>query len=381
MQNNKINNHNYEEFIVNYLDQVLSPVEAAELFLFLEMHPELNEDLDELRNMVLFPDTNNNYDFKEALKLNHDTDAHEISAENYLYYFTAYAEGDLSSKGNKAVTDFISLHPEFKNELICIEQCKIAVPIDLVYPDKAGLKRKSGLITPIWLRWIAVAASALILFSVYLRLEPLTTRSLNERLTKIESPVSDNPPLVKETPNQPPENNRRKEKIIDKTRTKKAVSIEKKKQEPTDLHKENEAEHAKPLQTMPMLKNTMNYLPPIAGTTRQAYSSLYDDIRLSQELMLSYAENHSENQPLSDEVPVMNVGRRFNQYLQSGAQMASQVTESFNGWMLADVGVMGFNLLTDNEVELSREVKSDGNTGNVILRNGDATYLLRRSRL
>jgi hypothetical protein len=61
--------------------------------------------------------------------------------------------------------------------------------------------------------------------------------------------------------------------------------------------------------------------------------------------------------------------------------MASQVSESFNGWMLADIGIRGFNLLTDNEVELMREVGQDGNTGNVKLKDGNATYLLKKSRL
>ncbi len=379
MQNSKINIHNYEEYIVNYLDQISSPVETAELFLFIEMHPELDENLDALKSMTLQSEPGIQYDFKDALKLHHDLDANGISPENYIYYFTAFAEGDLSPKGIEAVKSFIRHYPEFNSDLGLIGKCKVGAPTEVVYPNKAELKRKSHSIVPIWFRWVAVAASVLILFSIYLRLEPLTTQSLNERLTKVETPLKDNPPVDQKKTDQPLNGTQADDKETEKTMSKKVITDDKKKQVPVDSR--DEKEHVKPIQRMPTLPNTMNHTQPFDGTSRQTYSSLYDDIRLSQELMLYYAENHAEKEQLSEEIPILNVGRRFNQYLQSGAQMASQVSESFNGWMLADIGVKGFNLLTDNEVELSREVKSDGNTGNVMLRDGDATYLLKRSRL
>jgi hypothetical protein len=379
MQNSSINIQNYEAFIVNYLDQVSSPVETAELFLFLEMHPELGEDPDELRNMTLKPEPGIHYDFKEALKLNHDVDAGEISLGNFIYYFTAFVEGDLSRKGMETVEDFARLHPELKNELALLEQCKAIAPIELVYPNKAELKRNSGTLVPIWLRWIAVAASVLILFTIYLRLEPTTTQSVNQRLTKVETPLKDNPPSSKEKTEKSLNNKTSIDQAIEKPANKASIRGEKKKQLPTEVRDVNN--NVKPIRTMPTLPNTMNYTHGFDGTSRQTYSDLYDDIRLSQELMLSYAEHHAESVQSTEEIPVLNMGRRFNQYLQSGAQMASQVSESFNGWMLADIGIRGFNLLTDNEVELMREVGQDGNTGNVKLKDGNATYLLKKSRL
>lgn len=379
MQNSRINIHNYEEYIVNYLDQVSSPVETADLLLFLEMHPELGEDLDELKNMTLKLEPGIQYNFKGALKLNHDVDADEISPENYIYYFTAFVEGDLSPKGRKAVKRFIRHYPEFKNDLGLMELCKVVAPTEVVYPNKAELKRKSGVIVPIWFRWVAVAASVLILFSIYLRLEPLTTQSINERLTKVETPLKDNPTVSQKKKDPPPDSKQTIEKGTEKVISKKTIKDDTKKQVPAESR--DEKEQLKPIQKMPTLPNTMNHTQPFDGTSRQTYSSLYEDIRLSQELMLSYAENHAEREQSSEEIPLLNVGRRFNQYLQSGAQMASQVTESFNGWMLADIGVKGFNLLTDNEVELRREVGQDGNTGDVKLRDGDATFYLRKSRL
>ena len=116
--------HNYEEHIVNYLDGQSGPLETAELFLFLELHPELGVDLDDLSQMVVEPDLNVVYDFKEALKPGHDADAQQISSENYIYYFTAYIEGDLSQKGVKAVNRFVDQNPAFKSDLLLLEKCQ-----------------------------------------------------------------------------------------------------------------------------------------------------------------------------------------------------------------------------------------------------------------
>jgi hypothetical protein len=123
----------------------------------------------------------------------------------------------------------------------------------------------------------------------------------------------------------------------------------------------------------------VNNAQPFDVNTRNTYSSLYQDIRLSQELMLAYAENvryedHARKSPV-------NVGRRFGHILQSSTQVASQVSGSLNGWAVADLGIKGFNALTDNELKLVREVDASGKTGDVRLEDEEKTYSLRRAPL
>ena len=371
--------HNYEEHIVNYLDGQLSPVEAAELFLFLETHPELGEDLDELREMAVQPDLNIVYDFKDVLKLSHDPDADKISPENYLYYFIALTEGDLSRKGVEAVNRFIDINPACKDELLLLKKCKIEPPQAIVYPNKSELKRKRGAIIPMPVRWVALAASVLLLFSVFIRLEPTTTESINQALTKTETPVKEKP--SRESIKNTSENlgatsdDQKNIKPEDKKRT---VIAETKKTQPAKSFKKD---RAPALSAMPSLKNTTNHTLSIDGTTRQTYSSFFSDISLSQQIWLAYAENHPAEDPRNENRPGLNVGRRFNQYLQTGTQVANQVSESFSGWMLADIGIKGINLLTDKELKLMREVQPDGTTGNVMLKSDDESYILRKVAL
>ena len=378
-KNSKPGIHNYEEYIVNYLDGQLSPVEAAELFLFLETHPDLGEDLDELREMAVVPDLNIVYDFKDALKLSHDADAQKISSKNYLYYFTAFIEGDLSQKGMNAVNKFVDQNPTYKNDLLLLRNCKIEPPQAIVYPNKSELKRKRGAIIPIPIRWAALAATVLFLFSIFFRLEPTTTESINQALTKTETPVIEKSPLASGKNNQEEKNIRPDEQPNSKTEDKKrGANTEAKQAQPVKSTKER---RAATLPAMPSLKNTTNYTLPFDGTTRQTYSSLFDDISLSQQIMMAYAENHAAEETQNGTPSAVNVGRRFNHYLQTGTQVANQVSESFSGWMLADLGIKGINLLTDKELKLVREVQQDGATGNVMLKSDDASYILKKAAL
>ncbi len=376
-ENSNINIHNYEEYIVNYLDGKLNPVEAAELFLFLEIHAELDEDVDELREMTIEPDLNIAYDFKDALKLSHDADASQISSENYLYYFTAFIEGDLSQKGVDGVNYFIAQNPDYRNELLLLEKCKIEPAKDIYYPNKSKLKKKAGLIIPMPVRWAALAASLLILFTVYIRLEPTIIEPDNKTITKIETPVQKE--AVAESVQTIPE-----EKI---TGTDKQASSkhEEKRQianadtKQTQPLKSIEEERGSTITALSSLKYTNNDTQPFDASLRQTFSSLFEDISLSQQLMLAYAENHTDENLRNEYRPGINVGRRFNQYLQSGTQVASQVSESFSGWMLADIGLKGINLLTDKDLRLVREVQPNGATGDVILKSDDAAYFLKRA--
>ena len=381
--NSKPGIHNYEEHIVNYLDGKLNPVEAAELFLFLEMHPELGEDLYALAEMRVEPDLNVIYDFKDALKLNHDADAQQISSENYLYYFIAYAEGDLSPKGMDSVNDFTDENPVLKNELLLLKECKIEPQQAIVYPNKSELKKKTGIIIPVPVRWAAFAASLLLLFSVYMRLEPTSTKSLNQTLTKTETSAKEEP-LRESAINNPDDiiaipDEQSSSTPEDKERIAKANAKQAQTVKPVTPVKSIKEGRTPALSAMPSLKNPISYSQPFDASTRQIYSSLFDDISLSQQIWLAYAENHPEEDPRNENRPGLNVGRRFNQYLQSGTQVANQVSESFSGWMLADIGIKGINLLTDKDLRLVREVQQNGTTGDVMLKSDDASYMLKRA--
>ncbi|MBW6489639.1 MAG: hypothetical protein K0B15_00460 [Lentimicrobium sp.] len=379
MEIKKINIHNYEEYIINYLDGNMTPVEVAELFLFFENHPEIDENIHDLRMMKVKADNENAFGFNNALKIDHDADGLEISPENYIYYFTAYLEGDLSEKGNESVEHFIQKHPETKNELELLKQTKVQPPLNVIFPQKSGLKRKSTLIMPARIQWAAIAATLLILFSVYLRLKPESEESLIKTIIGDEMTITETPVKQQEKEQQKEEKTNTTNHISkDQLEVKTNLPEKTKNSQPKS---QESREEVKPIRRLPAHKPTINHAQPFEAKKRDEYTSLYEDIRLSQELMLAYAENQEQFTNDYEGLQLINLGRRFNHYVRSGAQVANQVSGSMGGWLLADLSIKGFNLLTNNELKLVREVNPDGSTGNVSIGDDEASYLLRKSAL
>lgn len=375
-----INHSNYEEYIVNYLDGNISPLETAELFLFLEQNPALNEDIEELRNMRATADESAVFGFNEVLKHNYDADALEINQDNYLYYFTAALEGDLNEIGQKHVNEFVAQHPALQRDYELMQQCRLPVDEAIVFSGKESLKKK-----PLFVisrrNWIvSIAASILILITLFIRMEPQTIESASERAGGYEIPVM---PDLKVTDENQAEVPAETENPVIKNEE--ATSVVKVKGQVNAVSKDRAPGSDTEIAPLPALspihqvQAPVNNAAPFDVNMRNTYSSLYQDIRLSQELMLAYAENvrYEDNTRKS---PV-NVGRRFGHILQSSTQVASQVSGSLNGWAVADLGIKGFNALTDNELKLVREVDASGKTGDVRLEDEEKTYSLRRAPL
>lgn len=376
-----INLSNYEEYIVNYLDGNISPLETAELFLFLEQNPALNEDIDELRNMKAEADLSDVFGFNEALKHNYDADALEISKDNYIYYFTASLEGDLTEAGQENVNEFVTQNPELQRDYELMMQCRLPVAESIVFTGKEFLKKKPGVVIARRSWVISIAASILILVTLFIRMEPQTIESASERAGGYEIPVM---PEVKVVSVE------NKESEIPETKNsapvgKETTTIKKGTGKTPALSKERAPGYLNEIVPLPALspvhqvQTPVNIAQPFDVNTRNTYSSLYQDIRLSQELMLAYAEDvRYEGEEKKSPV---NMGRRFGHILQSSTQVASQVSGSLNGWAVADLGIKGFNVLTDNELRLVREVDASGRTGDIRLEDEEKTYSLRRAPL
>lgn len=375
-----INHSNYEEYIVNYLDGNISPLETAELFLFIEQNPDLNEDIDELRNMKAEADESVVFGFNEVLKHNYDKDALEINQDNCLYYFTAALEGDLSEKGLERVKGFVAQHPGLQRDFELMQQCRLTVDEAFVFSGKESLKKK-----PLFVitrrNWIvSIAASILILITLFIRMEPQTIESASDRAGGYKIPVvSDLKVTVESKAEVPAETGNpvvKEEEGTSVGKVKGQVNAVPKERAPGS---DSEIAPLPALSPIHQVQAPVNNAAPFDVNMRNTYSSLYQDIRLSQELMLAYAENvrYEYNARKS---PV-NVGRRFGHILQSSTQVASQVSGSLNGWAVADLGIKGFNALTDNELKLVREVDASGKTGDVRLEDEEKTYSLRRSPL
>ena len=372
---NKINRSNYEAFVISYFDGSLDPVDTAELLLFLEQNPDLKEEVSGIADVVLNPDQKIQFNFKELLIRPADLEAVNLTASNYNYYFVAAHEGDLSARGMKRVEAFIISHPELKKEYELFAKARLKANPAIRLPNPAGLRKPVFAGIRQLLYFSAAAASILILMTLYLRIEPPKTDSIVEKTGGKE--IRDEKPTEKKTPSSnTPSGKVRPTKVPVKVKgsvkTTKSGTGNTENQTPAPAKRNtNEINRAPSRQ---ILNNTPE---PFNGSNRNFYSDLFDEITKSQEPMLASLEPEPsiipENSP-----GYSRTGKRMGNLLRNGVQIASQVNESFSGWMLADLGIEGINMLTDNELKLERIVNSDGSTGKVKLTVSGSGYSIAR---
>ena len=134
----KINQHNYEEFFIDYLDGNLSDSQIIELENFLLQHPELREELEDMENIVI-SEENIHFHKKESL-LQPDISL-PVTKENIEYFLIAESEGDLDEEHQVALNNFLSDKQEYTNDKDIYSKLKLHPDTRIKYPNKPALKK------------------------------------------------------------------------------------------------------------------------------------------------------------------------------------------------------------------------------------------------
>jgi len=371
MKKEKIGRHNYEEFLIDYLDGNLDPLVTAELLFFLEQHPDIREEASGAGFSLSGSSTEEPYLFKELLKSSFDASAGNISEENHITYFIAYHEGDLDAAGKKAVENYIASNPGHTEAFRLLGLSRLSVSRTAVFPGKKALRKQipTARITFIWRA--AIAASILILASVFWRLEPGNEDAITRMAGGTETPVAVEavkPRLSDETAVLPEKDDR----VPQTEQDGEAKALPSSPAIQPGIRQTGEISARQPLKSG-ILSYNINRTSPVV---RNDFSPMYNDLRLAQQLLTA-----------QDEIPDVytdrrefSLGRRLPGILRGGTQVITQVPGAVNGWMLADLGIQGYNLLTDNDVKLEREVDATGKTGNIRLLDGEIAYSLKRNQ-
>lgn len=88
-----INRHNYEEFFILYMDNELDPAARRMVEDFVQLHPDLKEELDILLQYKLVPDGHIVFDGKEELMK--ENGQPQISITNQEEWFSLYIDDEL----------------------------------------------------------------------------------------------------------------------------------------------------------------------------------------------------------------------------------------------------------------------------------------------
>ncbi len=360
-----INLDNYEVFIIDYIDNKLGPLETAELLLFLENHPGLKDEFEDLKTISVTPPTEETFGFSESLKQPSDIDAVNLSIHNYTHYFIAAIEGDLSVTGYNLVNQFLEKHPELKSEYNLFKSCKIKPDYSAHFPNAQKLKVIKKTVFIKYYLAAAMAASFLLLLTVFVRLTPETKEDLNKTLL-----ISIEQQAMTDGTTKIVKKEKEKEQKADNPEKSKEESQVQKKSPSTDKEIEKKSPvieqkariaPIRKIEKKNMIINTTQLISE--NKTMNFYSNLYEDIQLAQELAM--AEQEDNEQLLAEKTSQNNIrnikaGRIINSVISSGEQLAEQLPQSVNGWLFADLGVKGFNLLTNNNYAINRSFNQNG---------------------
>jgi hypothetical protein len=154
-----INRHNYEEYLLMYVDGELSSSERVSVETFLESNPDLKEELELLRQTVLQPDEYIEFPARQSLYRKGEG----IGLNNYQEYFLLYIDNELGSSEKQAVETFVLQQPQLQDEFTLLKQTILASET-IIFTNKESLYRKEEKRRPvvISLRWASLAAAIMI---------------------------------------------------------------------------------------------------------------------------------------------------------------------------------------------------------------------------
>lgn len=150
-----ITKYNYEAYLLDYVEENLSPELVAELMLFLEQNPHFKEDLEGFENYKLSPEVSPFFDKSTLIK-----DASLITLSNYEDFIIAEIEGENSIESSTALQLFLSQNPEKKEDLTAYQNTRL-VGETVLFKNKKAIKKKAGVV--IFMNWMSSSAAAVII--------------------------------------------------------------------------------------------------------------------------------------------------------------------------------------------------------------------------
>lgn len=150
-----ITRDNYEPFFLDYLEGNLDENMIDQFLDFLEMNPDLKEELHLFENIKL-PEEQVVFADKEHLYKS----AHDEKAA-FDRKAVAFIEGDLKDEERESFEAYIARRPELQKEIGLFAKTRLVADTGIKFQNKQNLYRKPG--TVVFMNWAARAAAVIVL--------------------------------------------------------------------------------------------------------------------------------------------------------------------------------------------------------------------------
>lgn len=166
----KINIFNYEAYYLDYLEGNLPEEDVATLLDFLEKHPELKLEEEEL---PMFESENVTLNDLSFLKETDDSDP--ITEENYAHFLIAKHEGILTEEKETELGAFVASTPNAEKEEKLFGAVYFKPDTQILFADKSSLKQKAPIV--MWPYYSSIAAA--MIAAVFFLYQPGNVEGLN----------------------------------------------------------------------------------------------------------------------------------------------------------------------------------------------------------
>lgn len=151
----KIDLHNYEEFLLLYIDGELTTEEMQMVNVFAKANPTVKAELDALQATKLMPEE---ISFLNKESLFKTQTNQEITTTNYQEKMLMYVDEALTDTEKTALEKYVLHNPNIQDEFTLLKQTKLVAEV-MACPNKEDLYKKERRIAPIfYIARIAVAA-------------------------------------------------------------------------------------------------------------------------------------------------------------------------------------------------------------------------------
>jgi hypothetical protein len=166
----EINRHNYEKYLIDYLDGTLPESLGRELMRFLDLHPDLKAEMEGLDQYRLEP-VNDMYNGKKLLKKS----LFSIMNRKQMSYdelCVAGMEGDLEQKEQELLFSYINEDRARQEEHELLKKTILEPDLNIVFAHKQRIKKQAFVVyRRIIYPAVSAAAAVLVLFVLLFRPE------------------------------------------------------------------------------------------------------------------------------------------------------------------------------------------------------------------
>lgn len=371
-----INRENYEMYFLDYHEGRLEPGQVAGLLVFLEAHPELKEEFEEFENILVTPDMSISFAGKTSLKKNNVSDFGPINASNYENYFIADTENQLTPDEQHWLAGFLERNPELTTIYELYLNTRLQPDMHIYFPGKEGLKRSIFNTRKIYYYALSAAASISLLFAVFMnqgskqepiltaRQKPLSLPAANNKnagqaislqnISSIASEASNNktvsyPPVSNQLPDQ---------------------ALAANEQHPGERKPITEIQSrlAARITSRDIVELQYTFIRQ-SKSNPETYANLYNQINLADRM-----QNEQVFAPIaSSPKSMLRSGLRKLGSIFTGKETPSD-RSTVNFWTLADLGISGYNLLTDKDMKLLTQSNESGKVVSYALKSDEFEF-------